>query len=237
MEFYEQFWADSDYQLSYAFDSAVRDRYPSIEQLWGTMPRPKRVLDYGCGNGVLTFWMHSHGFGEEVLGLDVSHTAVRDAQQRFGKPGLQFRVLEDQPLSSLGTFDVVVCSHVLEHLSEPGKTLETLRRLAPWLLLEVPLENNFVQNTLEQLGKKNNTVGHVQFWTLDGFRGFLRSHRLLPVQERHYASAPFSPFSAPVKRAAERLALRMMGVGNYGRLMSTHYAALIWTGTASVSSS
>ena len=35
--FYEYFWADSLYQQAYAFDSAVRDRYPAIKKVWAEM--------------------------------------------------------------------------------------------------------------------------------------------------------------------------------------------------------
>src|SRR6266550_1906724 len=91
-DFYENFWVDADYQLAYAYDSAVRDRYPAIRKVWGEMRLPQRVLDYGCGNGVLTSWMHQNGFGTDNAGLDISQTGVQFAKSKFNQDGLHFYV-------------------------------------------------------------------------------------------------------------------------------------------------
>lgn len=230
--FYEQFWADSNYQLKYAFDSAVRDRFPAIQKVWGELRPPNRLLDYGCGNGVLTYWMHSNGFGRDCLGIDVSSTGIENARKQFAKNGIEFRVFDpNKPFDNLGKFDVVVSSHVLEHVPDPHEALVRILPLSDWFLIEIPLEDCFVQNTvalIRQRERKDNTLGHINFWTKSKFRHLLESCGLLVVRDFQYASAPFSPYSNPLKRWMERLALAALGTKLYGRMMATHYIVLAY---------
>ncbi|MEW6117625.1 MAG: class I SAM-dependent methyltransferase [Nitrospirota bacterium] len=230
--FYEQFWADSNYTLRYAFDSAVRDRFPAIQKVWGELRPPSRLLDYGCGNGVLTYWMYSNRFGRDCLGIDISSTAIENARKQFARNGLEFRVFDpNKPIDDLGKFDVVVSSHVLEHVPEPRETIARILPLSEWVLIEIPLEDCLVQNTvalIRQKERKDNPLGHIHFWTKDKFRYLLESCGLLIIREYQYASAPFSPYNNKIKQLVERLALAVLGTRLYGQLMATHYIVLAY---------
>lgn len=223
-DFYERFWRDADYTLAYARDSAERDRGPAIRALWGDRPKPGRVLDFGCGNGVLTHWLREHGFGRDILGVDVSRTGVDFANRSFAGEGLRFDTAAPE-----GRFDLVVSSHVLEHLPDPLATLRQLHGLAPVFIFEVPVESALVPNLLTRLRgvpRTDNPVGHLHFWTRAGFHALLREAGFRILAEHHYASAPFSPYTAPAKRALERMALTLLGLPLYSRLMATHDAVL-----------
>jgi SAM-dependent methyltransferase len=227
--FYEKFWADARYQQAYAFDSAVRDRFPAIKMVWGDLRLPERVLDYGCGNGVLTYWLWSNGFGREITGVDVSRTGVDNARRDFGRPGLNFETLDAVERLVPESFDVVVSSHVLEHIDHPETALAAMAAKAEWLVLEVPLEKCLWPEFAARLrgrSREDNPLGHVNFWDKRGFNAFLKNAGLLVVRDHHYASAPFSPFNHPAKRWLERIALKLLGVPLYAALMATHYIVL-----------
>ncbi len=228
--FYERFWHDADYQLAYAFDIAVRDRYPAIRRVWDDLQSPSRVLDYGCGNGVLSYWMHCNGFGREVIGLDISHTGIEFAKRSFDREGLDFRVLEaDRSIPNLGRFDAVVASHVLEHIETPGEVIERLGPIAEWFILEVPLEDCLAQNVLTKLrrrDRRDNPVDHVQFWNRKSFRRFIQSCGFLIIRDYLYTSAPYSPYTHPIKRLIERGALATLGTKVYAYFMASHYIVL-----------
>ena len=228
--FYESFWVDATYQQAYAFDSAIRDRFPAIQKVWGGLVSPKRVLDFGSGNGVLTYWMHCNGFGESILGVDVSNTGVANARAVFACEGLRYEHV-DFLASSLGEekFDVVVSSHVLEHIPEPEKVLVQLRDMSDWFVLEVPLEKCLwpdMSYTLRGKQRHENPLGHVNFWTKASFRKFLEENGFLIVRDYHYASAPYSPYNSFLKRIIERMLLRIVGLEAYSRVMATHYIVL-----------
>jgi 2-polyprenyl-3-methyl-5-hydroxy-6-metoxy-1,4-benzoquinol methylase len=79
---------------------------------------PARVLDLGCGNGVLAAKLAK--FGYEVVGIDPSHSGIEEARKLY--PSIDFRVggVYDDPASlDLGDFDVVVSEEVVEHLYFP----------------------------------------------------------------------------------------------------------------------
>lgn len=227
--FYERFWQDASYQEAYAFDSAVRDRFPAIRRVWGELRRPNRVLDYGCGNGVLTYWLWWNGFGEEITGVDISHTGIESARRAFRKPGLRFETLDTMRQLESGSFDVVVSSHVLEHIDGPQDALAAMADKAEWLIIEVPLEKCLWPELVARLRgrpRDDNPLGHVNFWDREGFKAFLGDHGLLVVREYQYASAPYSPFNNSIKRFLERIALKLLGLNLYGKILATHFVVL-----------
>lgn len=227
--FYETFWRDDHYQLAYAFDSAVRDRFPAIQKVWGSLKKPRRVLDFGCGNGVLTYWLHCNDFADDILGVDISATGIRNAQTHFARQGLRYESIDFLDESAQVPFDVVVSSHVMEHINEPDVTIQRLKSLAEWMVIEVPLERCMVQDFMAKIRRKpreHNPLGHVNFWTKRSFRQFLQENGVMIVRDYQYASAPFSPYSSLVKRLLERLLLGVVGLGVYSRLMATHYIVL-----------
>lgn len=99
------------------------------------------ILDVGCGTGDhLTFPLARAG--HQVVGLDVHAASIEEACGRYSFPRLSFRTgsIEDLIRDRL-TFDIVVCSEVLEHLVRPGDLLATIPRvLRPggWLIVTTP---------------------------------------------------------------------------------------------------
>jgi SAM-dependent methyltransferase len=230
-DYYEDFWADADYTLEYAWDSAKRDRLPAVQAVAGDLLPFDRVLDFGCGNGVFTFWMFENQVGREITGYDVSATGTAFATEEFARPGLsyhQFDPAAGLPDDAYG-FDAVVASHVLEHVPDPLATLNDLKTRGTWLVLEVPLESAVVPNSYYRLtgrDRRANPVGHLHFWTKAQFDALLAAAGLTVHRQHHYASAPFSPYTADWKTGLERTALSLLGLNLYGRLMATHYCVL-----------
>jgi 2-polyprenyl-6-hydroxyphenyl methylase/3-demethylubiquinone-9 3-methyltransferase len=82
----------------------------------------KRVLDVGCGGGILTEAMAASG--AEVTGIDLGDKPLKVAQIHLleSKLRVAYRkvaveaLAQEQPAS----FDVVTCMEVLEHVPDPG---------------------------------------------------------------------------------------------------------------------
>jgi magnesium-protoporphyrin O-methyltransferase len=90
----------------------------------------QRVLDAGCGTGVLA--MDLAGRGAAVLAIDLSPTLVGHARERAeaaGVAGIDFRD-GDMLAAGLGAFDWVVAMDSLIHY-DPGEVLGALEALAP----------------------------------------------------------------------------------------------------------
>jgi 2-polyprenyl-3-methyl-5-hydroxy-6-metoxy-1,4-benzoquinol methylase len=108
------------------------DRFADIKRLefirknlFSTLPANGRVLDVGCGNGIISLQLGKDGFN--IKGIDVSDKAIQKAQANNPFANVTFEVADAEKLKASGeTFDAIVCSEVLEHLNNPGRLLREL---------------------------------------------------------------------------------------------------------------
>jgi SAM-dependent methyltransferase len=149
---------------------------------------PRRILDAGCGEG---FAMRAvlGGAPAAVVGLDGSPDAVRLAGALNPGRGFAAGDLYALPFPA-GSFDLVVCMEVLEHLDEPTRGLRELCRVsAGWLLLSVPHEPlfrgaNFLRG--KNVGAWGNDPGHVNHWSHRGFLRFVAPYARVVAARRSF---------------------------------------------------
>jgi 2-polyprenyl-3-methyl-5-hydroxy-6-metoxy-1,4-benzoquinol methylase len=147
-----------------------------IRWLLKQVPRGGRVLELGYGDGLVT---------AALAGVDCRLTLVEGAKALVDRARVQHPQVttahalfeEFQPASA---FDLVVASHVLEHVDDPRAVL---RRMASWLagsgkiVVVVPNRNSLhrqlavlmgLQPQLDTLSKRDLMVGHQRVYSLDG---------------------------------------------------------------------
>ncbi len=85
----------------------------------------KRVLDVGCGGGILAESMAA--LGAQVTGIDLSEKAIGVARlhQLESATEVDYRLVAAEALAaeSAGIFDVVTCMELLEHVPDPASTI------------------------------------------------------------------------------------------------------------------
>ena len=99
----------------------------------------QRVLDVGCGGGILADAMARQG--AQVLGIDLSTKALKVAQLHAleaGTQGVDYREVSAEALAAErpGSFDVVTCMEMLEHVPDPASVVRacaTLVRPGGWV--------------------------------------------------------------------------------------------------------
>ena len=92
----------------------------------------KKVLDIGCGGGILADSMARKG--AKVLGIDLSTKALRVAQLHAleaATPNVEYREISAEGLAAEqpGQFDVVTCMEMLEHVPKPASVVEAAATL------------------------------------------------------------------------------------------------------------
>jgi 2-polyprenyl-6-hydroxyphenyl methylase/3-demethylubiquinone-9 3-methyltransferase len=91
----------------------------------------KRVLDVGCGGGILAESMA--GKGAQVTGIDLTVKLLRVAELHALESGAQVSyrqaAAEDLARAQPGAFDVVTCMELLEHVPDPDSVVRACAEL------------------------------------------------------------------------------------------------------------
>lgn len=122
-----------------------------------------KILDYGCGVGTIDYYLAS--IGHKVTGTDISENVLNMCRRSANAIGVlkstKFVKINSKIVSK---FDIVICSEVLEHVSDDLgllKRLSTLLKRHGLLVISVPSINA----PLYKLNLANNfdlKVGHLR---------------------------------------------------------------------------
>jgi 2-polyprenyl-6-hydroxyphenyl methylase / 3-demethylubiquinone-9 3-methyltransferase len=97
----------------------------------GASLRGKRVLDVGCGGGILSEAMAKRG--AQVTGIDLAPQTIEVAELHALESQVTVRYLresaETHAAHSPGTYDIITCMEMLEHVPEPQSVLRALHDL------------------------------------------------------------------------------------------------------------
>jgi SAM-dependent methyltransferase len=145
-------------------DVGAQGKAANIARAWTKVQRPApSVIEIGCGDGAIAEALSRCDFFASYRGFDISPSGIDQAEARHIRRA-EFRVMARNKVPcEANAADVVVMSHVIEHLEHPRMLLSEARRLAPLLIAEVPLELNagaprdYVVDSLGHINKYNAT--------------------------------------------------------------------------------
>jgi len=127
-ELAHRWWdTESDFRPLHQINPLRLDWIDGLAPLQG-----KRVLDVGCGGGILADSMARRG--ADVLGIDLAAKPLKVAQLHAieaATPRIAYREVAVEALAEEmpEAFDVVTCMEMLEHVPDPGSIVAACGRL------------------------------------------------------------------------------------------------------------
>lgn len=188
----------------------------ALELLAGHEPdlRGMTLLDYGCGRGETL--EYSAALGMRPTGLDVDPECVRIAQCRGEASILDLDRAAEQV--GTGSFDVVTCFHVLEHVDNPKEVLTMLRRAARrYVLVAVPNLRQISNLRKPRIEPQRVNEGHLQSWDHPHFRNLAENHCGLRIVSWGHDATILPVFSELAKRLFGTSAVIKLETGLFRR--------------------
>lgn len=145
--------------------------------------RSGKLLDVGCGPGHLI--EEARKLGYDAIGVDPSATAVAHAQSKLGRDAA-INAPYTKELFPENSFDLITLVHVIDHVVEPKRLLETMRyHLKPGGYAFIATHN--IDSWLAKLTGKGFiawSVQHITYYTPESLREMIRRAGLSPVSTR-----------------------------------------------------
>lgn len=135
-----------------------------LSTIWDLYPEGKHnisVLDVGtrtgAGSELIRYLHNTASFSRlkvRITALDISSEFLDYAKVHF--PDLTYVVQDILAPTFTDTFDVVLCSHTLEHLADPNPVVARLKQLAcDWVVIATPFEEkDLIKGHLSSIGFK-----------------------------------------------------------------------------------
>jgi 2-polyprenyl-3-methyl-5-hydroxy-6-metoxy-1,4-benzoquinol methylase len=134
------------------------------------------ILDVGCGEGFTLARLQKEKIGKVYEGIEADDVAIELGKKLYPKLTIKKGDIYKLPYKA-NSFDLVVCTEVLEHLENPRKAYRELLRVSrKYVLLSVPNEPFFTWQRIarfQNIMKLGAHPEHIQHWTARGFTKFV----------------------------------------------------------------
>lgn len=138
------------------------------------------ILEIGAGDGSILKRLSEINFGDELYAIEISQSGV-DTITNKGIPRVKESKLFDGyhiPYED-DKFDIVILSHVIEHVEYPRQLINEACRISKCVFVEVPLEDNIRLSNNYVFDK----VGHINFYSMKTIRRLLQTCNLIVLNE------------------------------------------------------
>ena len=90
----------------------------------------KKVLDIGCGGGILSEQLHKQG--AKVTGIDSSSKSITIAKQHAEEQNYNIKYINKSifDVSDLDSFDFIVCFEMIEHIDKPNELIKKISEIS-----------------------------------------------------------------------------------------------------------
>ena len=166
--YYNQAWQEWDDFIK--FNPGARHRRRLVKKILSPL-HFESVLDVGCGNGELLSIMASIYPQAKLNGTDLSDFVISKNQKYY--PQVDFKTLDIQKDKLSESYDLVICSEVIEHIEDQKSTFRNLAEMVKsggHLLLTCPTGHMY---------ETEKKFGHVHHPTIPELLEYANSNGLI----------------------------------------------------------
>lgn len=150
--------------------------------------KPKKVLEVGAGDGSILHFLNEWNFTEELYALEIAPSGVEKIKERKLKHVKDVQIFDGYQIPYPdNSFDLIILAHVLEHVEHERILIRELKRVAKYLVIEVPKDYRF---GVDQRLNHFLAYGHINMYTPSLLRYLLRSEGLEIVADKSSIITP-----------------------------------------------
>jgi len=170
--------------LQSAYDEQYTDRMTEWREIGGKYKAANilkvcrnhhftKVMECGAGEGSILEYLDASGAFSELFAIEISDTGVHQIQKRNLERLKEVKKFNGYEIPySNKEFDMVYCSHVIEHVEHPRILLREIKRVSRFQVFEIPLEYSI---GVDENVKHFLSYGHINIYTPSIFKFLLKS--------------------------------------------------------------
>ena len=170
-----------------------------------------KVLEVGAGEGSILTWLDKYNFTKELYAIEISESGVSCINKRNIKSLKNVQIFDGYKIPfDDNFFDLVICSHVIEHVEYPRLLLREIKRVSKHQLFEIPVDFSL------SVDKKINhflSYGHINIFTPALFRFLLLSEGFEIIKDK------ISLYSKEIHKHILRTKRRELNTSHYMKFL------------------
>lgn len=150
--------------------------------------KAEKVLEVGAGDGSILHYLNEWNFAPQLYALEIADTGVEIIKNRHLKNLVSVMPFDGYKIPfEDDAFDLVILAHVLEHVEHERILLRELKRVAKFIVIEVPKDYRF---GVDKRMKHFLDYGHINMYTPTSLRFLLQSEGLEIVTDKCSLTEP-----------------------------------------------
>lgn len=150
--------------------------------------KPNTVLEVGAGDGSILHYLNEWNFAPELFALEIAQSGVDIIKNRKLANLKDVQTFDGYKIPyEDNSFDLIILAHVLEHVEHERILIRELKRVARYIVIEVPKDYRYGVDTRM---KHFLDYGHINMYTPTSLRFLLQSEGLEILNDKVSLTAP-----------------------------------------------
>jgi ubiquinone/menaquinone biosynthesis C-methylase UbiE len=142
------------------------------------------VLEVGCGEGAILDWLSKWNFSTNLHAIEISESGMAMTKSKNIEHLKSITLFDGYKIPfEDNQFDLIICSHVMEHVEHERVLLREIRRVSKHQVFEVPIDFSFY---VDKKIKHFLAYGHINIYTPALFRFLLLSENFNILNHKCY---------------------------------------------------